>query len=90
MYPGGTWFDGYDGHDCVLFDDFTGDIKFCYFLQVIDRYLPRVPVKGGFTPWTPKRIYITSNIAPNLWYPDTTPYQKEALLRRIHQTVMFQ
>lgn len=60
--PGGPWRDGYDLQEAVLYDNLepqsiTDRVQ---FLKEIDRYPIQVPVKGGFTAWKPKRIYITS------------------------------
>lgn len=83
IYPGRGWFDGYTGQRVVIFDDFYGDMDFGVFLKVLDRYRLDVPVKGGFTAWTPERIYITSNVHPNDWYPKLLEYQQQAMMRRI-------
>lgn len=60
--PRGPWRDGYDLQEAVLYDNLEpnsiGDRA--QFLKEIDRYPIQVPVKGGFTAWKPKRIYITS------------------------------
>lgn len=62
---GFQWFNGYTGQDAVLFDNFEGPEKSrATFLKLIDRYPIQVPIKGGFTWWKPKRIYITSVIHP--------------------------
>lgn len=84
------WFDGYDGHDVVLIDDFAGQMPLHLLLQLLDRYVIQVPVKGGFTWWTPRHIYITSNLCISEWYD----YSKRqihlaALERRIHNTIIF-
>lgn len=70
--PGtGFWFDGYLGEEDVLIDDFAGarsKWQLGDLLQILDIYPIRVPTKGGFIPWTPKRIWITTNIHPIEWY----------------------
>lgn len=66
--PSGKWFDGYNGQEVVLFDDFDSQIDYRFMLLLLDRYPMQVPVKGGFTNWCPKRIYITSNVNPSEWY----------------------
>jgi len=44
----------------AVFDDFrAGEIKFNWLLRLLDRYHLNVPIKGGFTAWTPKYIFIT-------------------------------
>jgi hypothetical protein len=80
-WGGDRWFDGYDGQPVALFDDFDGTgLEFRMLLRVLDRYKLRVPVKGGFVDWNPRRIYITSNNDPMFWYAgeDCAP-----LLRRL-------
>lgn len=78
-----VWFDGYRGEEAVLFDDFNGNIRYHYLLQLLDRYKMRVNIKGGTTNWCPKRIYITSNSEPTSWYQQDT----KALIRRITKMV---
>lgn len=59
-----TWFDGYQGEEVVLLDDFRGDANPAFVLRLLDRYPLLVPVKGGYVPWRATTIYITSNVAP--------------------------
>jgi len=55
------WFDGYDGQQVVLFDDFRPkEVSFSFFLRILDRYPIKVPIKGGFVNWNPKLILITT------------------------------
>lgn len=82
IYGGGGWFDGYEGQKVAIFDDFYGDVPLGLMLKVLDRYKVQVPIKGAFVPWNPKRIYITSNKPPSLWYKDLTGDQQQALERR--------
>ena len=77
--PNGEWWDGYNGQEQVIFDDFYGWIKCDELLRVCDRYPHRVPVKGGFKPFVSKEIYITSNKDVEEWYKFEVP----ALFRRI-------
>lgn len=85
VHPGGPWFDGYDSQEAVLFDDFGGhEFKLTYLLKLLDRYPMRVPVKGSFVQWVPKRIYMTSNIEPMYWYRNALDQHVAALLRRIN------
>lgn len=54
------WFDGYNGEQGVLIDDFRRqDVKFHWMLQLLDKYPLRVPIKGGFVEWKPETIIIT-------------------------------
>lgn len=91
VHPGGPWFDGYDQHPVVLFDDFAGsEFKLQYLLKLLDRYPMQVPVKGGFVSFIPQEIYITSNIDPNLWYRSANVEHVHALFRRFTNTVHFE
>lgn len=83
----GRWFDGYGGEECVLFDDFASGIEFRFLLLLLDRYPMRVPVKGGFVQWLPKRIYITSNQSPLLWYFMLDDQQRAPLYRRLDEII---
>lgn len=88
---GFSWFDGYDGHEAALFDDFTGvaPSKFGFLLKLLDRYPMKVPIKGGFVEWIPKRIYFTSNLPVEEWYTGVTDVQISALMRRIDHVKHF-
>lgn len=89
-HPGGQWFDGYDGQEAVLFDDFTGScFKIQYLLKLIDRYPMDVPIKGGFVAWIPRRIFFTSNIPFEQWYPGARDVHVRALRRRIDNITHF-
>lgn len=90
MHSGGMWFDGYDGHENVIFDDFGGsEFKLTYLLKLLDRYPMRVPVKGGFVSWIPKNIYITSNYSPKEWFPGAKDEHVKALFRRFFKIMRF-
>lgn len=85
------WFDGYHGQEAVLFDDFVSvqNVKFGFLLQLLDRYPLKVPVKGGFVNWAPRRIYFTSNLKVEDWYTGVTQAQAAALRRRITRQIHF-
>lgn len=83
VYPGSGWFDGYEGQPIALFDDYRGDLDISTMLQVLDRYPMAVPIKGGHVNWNPRRIYITSNIMPTMWYESIDGETRAALLRRL-------
>lgn len=85
VYPGKGWFDGYCGQPVVLFDDYRGDLDISTMLQVCDRYPMDVPIKGGHVNWCPRRIYITSNVMPQLWYDNLDAESRSALFRRFNR-----
>jgi len=91
VWPGeAKWFDGFDNHPIVLFDDFSGSaLPLPYLLKLLDRYPFKVPVKGSFAEWNPRVIYITSNIDPQEWYPNAHEEHRRALARRFTKVEHF-
>lgn len=85
------WYDGYYGQPVALIDEFAGKasrIALAQLLRILDRYPIRVPFKGGFIPFIPKKIYITSNVHPSQWYDYTSrEYHFAALCRRVTMVV---
>lgn len=61
-------FNGYDGEEVLLIDDFNGWIKYTYMLNILDGYPLPLNVKNGrtFARWN--KVYITSNNMPSMWY----------------------
>lgn len=79
-----SWFDGYDGQPVALLDDYrTGDCKWQFFLRLLDRYPIRVPIKGGFTEWIPRVIFITAPLGHKQMWNYKTPEAVSQLTRRI-------
>lgn len=76
------WFDGYDGQAVALIDDFQGQMPLTLLLQLLDRYIVQVPIKGGFTWWTPTKIYVTSNYEISEWYDYSKRNEARAALER--------
>ncbi|QMW68627.1 replication-associated protein [Torentivirus zocris] len=80
----GRWFEGYDAHEDVIFDDFRGDFcKFHVLLRLLDRYPYRIEVKGASRQFLAKRIFITSYHPPHLVYKDRGNEDLAQLGRRI-------
>lgn len=82
----GFWFDGYCGQKYALLDDFDGKASkwtLLQALQVLDRYVIKVPTKGGFVIWNPDVIFVTTNLHPRLWFEwENREKQWPALMRR--------
>lgn len=78
----GKWWDGYEGEEVVIIDDFYGWFQHNYMLRLLDRYPMKVESKGGVLEFIPKKIFITSNKPPEEWYPRMEA-QLPQLLRRI-------
>jgi hypothetical protein len=74
------WFDGYDGEEAILIDDYRGGADVSFLLRFLDRYPVQLPVKGGYTPLLATRIYITSNEGP-VWGHHA---DYAAISRRLH------
>ncbi len=88
----GIWFDGYDGQEKVLLDDFAGGksgIRLVHLLRLLHPFPERVEVKGGHVWWNPTEIVITTNIHPNDWYTyKGRANQRWALKRRISGVII--
>lgn len=56
-----NWWDGYDGEETLLIDEYDNQISITKLLGILDGYQLRLPIKGSFTyaNWT--KVYITSN-----------------------------
>jgi len=88
--PRTKFWDGYQGEEFVIIDEFDGTISICSVLRWLDRYPVRVEVKGSALPLNAKKFWITSNIDPDLWWPDSSPEQKLAFRRRVKVTQFHQ
>jgi len=79
----GFWWDGYDGEETVIMDEFRGNIPLSHLLRILDGYSCQVSIKGGSRLLTAKTIIITSNTSPYEWYGNADERSKEALVRRL-------
>lgn len=65
------WFDGYEGEEILLIDDYKkGDIARGLLLQILDGYRMKLEIKGSHTWALWKKVYITSNSEPRIWMTD--------------------
>jgi hypothetical protein len=84
----GSWWQGYDGNEVVLFDELrNGNIPFTTILRLLDRYPCRVETKGGSRQFRAKTIYVTSQNPPEDFVPDNENARQ--LLRRIDTVIQF-
>jgi len=74
---------GYDGEENVVIDEFRGGIDISHLLRWTDRYPVRVELKGSSKPLNCKKIWITSNLSPEMWYPLIDEETLAALMRRM-------
>lgn len=71
---GALWFDGYDGEDTLLLDDFHGGwMPHAMLLGLLEGHNTRLATKGGSTWAAWVRVVITSNWDPHAWYPSYSP-----------------
>lgn len=81
--PPGPWWDGYNGQPVVLLDEFSGETPFQDLLRWTDGHPLRVPFKGGFKAALWNKVYFTSNIPRDAWYPNMCTARMDALRRRL-------
>jgi len=84
--PRTKWWCGYRGQENIVIDEFRGDVGISHMLRWLDRYPVMVETKGGSRPLNAKKIWITSNLDPRLWYVDIDSDTIAALIRRLNIT----
>lgn len=77
------WWNGYDGQELVIIDEFRGQFDASTMLRLLDRTPYKVPVKGGYVNFASKAIVMTSNIDLGSMYKSIDLLTLEAFLRRI-------
>lgn len=90
----GDWWDGYDGEECAIIDEFYGWLPLDFVLRLCDRYPMRLPVKGAFKQCRIRKIIFTSNKPWTEWWSNLRMDSKNdqlfaAFERRITQVVHF-
>lgn len=81
------WWDGYDGHEDIIIDDFRDSWwGLTYMLALLDRYEMQVEVKGGLRQIRAKRIIVTSLYPPEHMYRGVGE-DIQQLLRRIDEVI---
>lgn len=86
--PRGSWWDGYNGQESVIIDDFYGWLPFDTLLRLMDRYPLLVEVKGTYVHFVSKNLVITSNLCMGEWYKNTN-LDFNALKRRVEFFYLF-
>lgn len=84
--PSSKFWDGYQSQKHVVLDEFRGEIGIGHLLRWLDRYPCLVEIKGSSVVLAATTIWITSNLAPEQWYPDVDQLTRDALLRRLDVT----
>lgn len=80
--PRSKFWCGYQHQTNVIFDEFRGGIDVSHILRWTDRYPVTVEVKGASRPLRAERLWFTSNLHPNEWYPTLDMETRDALIRR--------
>lgn len=88
--PRSKWWDGYQGQEHIIIDEFRGTIDVSHVLRWLDRYPLRVERKGSSVPLLATTFWITSNLAPRDWYPGLDEATLDALLRRLTNIIVFE
>lgn len=84
-FPGGhaNWWDGYNGEEAVIIDEFEPKaIPYNFLKRLCDENPLKLPIKGAFLESNIKRVIITSNEHPREWYPgaDLGPLLRRATI----------
>lgn len=82
--PCTKFWDGYQGQEYVVIDEFRGQIGISHMLRWLDRYPVCIETKGSGCVLRASRIWITSNLDPRDWYPELDQETKDALMRRMN------
>lgn len=84
--PRTKFWDGYQNHEHVVIDEFRGAIDISHMLRWTDCYPVLVEIKGSSVVFKARKIWITSNLAPEQWYPGLDSDTLAALRRRLKVT----
>ena len=80
-------FDGYNGEDVILFDEFRSDIPLKRMLRYLDVYYTELPSRYNYKVACYTKVYIVSNWSFNRQYPNIQqehPEDWQAFCRRIN------
>lgn len=80
------WWDGYDNHTTIFWDEFYGSIPWSLMLKLGDDTPLATEVKGGFTYCHAKYVIFASNVPPEECFPNLfkeDPRKFSALVRRL-------
>ena len=80
-----NWWDNYQDHHTVVFDEFYGWLPYDMLLRICDRYPLLVETKGGQVNFVAKTLVFTTNQIPERWYKNV--YFK-AFIRRVTKWIV--
>lgn len=70
---GNLWWDGYEGQETIIIEEFEGWIPLILFKTLIDEHPCQVAIKNASVEFSPKRIVFLSNKDPREWWPKACP-----------------
>lgn len=80
-----VWFNGYEGQNVLIIDEFYGWLKYPFLLNLLDGYPLNLEIKGSCTWANYTKVYITSNDEIKSWYNEKDNIS--ALMRRIKYVI---
>ncbi len=83
--PKNKWWDGYDGEDVVVLDEFYSWLSLDLLLRLLDRYPLYCEIKGGTVRMVATVFIFTSNIPVSEWYSQLPMNRKQPLYRRMQE-----
>ncbi|HHZ97037.1 MAG TPA: hypothetical protein EYN67_16125 [Flavobacteriales bacterium] len=91
--PDCKWFDSYNGHDTIIFDDYRGNwFSFSFLLRLLDVFPIQVECKGSMVPLCATKFYFTCPMRPEVLYANLANREHgriAQLLRRITTIRLF-
>jgi len=84
-----VWFNGYNGQNTLIIDEFKGWMKPTFLNDILDIYPVDLPTKFGFVKAKYTHVFITSNYPPEEWWGENVKWNKEALYGRINHIYQF-
>ncbi len=67
---GRWWMPGYEGQDCIILDEFRGQLRIDQMMKLFDRHAwPDCEAKGRSFQFLSKKVVITTNRDPCTWFP---------------------
>lgn len=77
------WWDGYKGQEIVILNEFRGQFRFSFLLELIDKWPLNVPIRNKESiPFLAKKVVITCNTRPEDLFSNTVGDRMDQLLRR--------
>lgn len=71
---GAVWWDGYEGEETIIIDEFYSWIPYHFLLRILDYYPVSVQKKGNMRKLAAKRFVFTSNDNPLTWFNERTEH----------------